>query len=123
MTQSTEQAEVVVESPEVFENAAAAVDDGRFLAKARRLASKLPFVRHAVAMWHALKDEATPVGVKAMIAGALLYFVLPVDMVPDFLAGMGFTDDAAVMIATLRAISSHLRPKHYERADETLGAA
>ncbi len=111
---------MVAESPEVFESAAA-VDDGRFLAKARRLAAKLPFVRHAVAMWHAMKDEATPMAAKAMIAGALLYFVMPVDLVPDFLVGMGFTDDAAVMIATLRAMSAHLKPSHYARADETLG--
>lgn len=102
-------------------DSAAAVDEGKFIARARRLASRLPFIRHAVAMWHAMRDDGTPVAAKALIVGALAYFMLPTDLIPDFLAGMGFTDDAAVMIATLRTISTHLKPRHYEKADETLG--
>lgn len=107
-------------SPEVYDNVES-IDEGRFLARARRLAGRLPFVRHGVAMFHALRDDATPIASKALIVGALAYFMLPMDVIPDFLVGLGFTDDAAVMIATLRTISSHLKPKHYERADETLG--
>ncbi len=98
-----------------------AVDERKFLRKARRLASRLPFVRHAVAMWHALGDPATPVTARAVLVGAIVYFVLPADFVPDFLAGLGFTDDAAVMAAALKTIGSYLKPKHYTQAEQSLG--
>lgn len=118
MTESTP-TETVTVAPEVYDSMAA-VDEGKFVRKARRLAARLPFVRHAVAMWHAMRDDATPIAAKALILGAIAYFVLPTDLIPDFIAGMGFTDDAALMLATLKTISSHLEPRHYEKADETL---
>ena len=96
------------------------VDEGKFLRRSRKLAAKLPFVRHAVAMWHSMQDAETPVAAKALIIGAIAYFMMPVDMLPDFLAGFGFTDDAAVMVATLKTIGSYLKPKHYDLADESL---
>lgn len=43
------------------------------------------------------------------IVGALLYFVMPVDLIPDAIAGLGFIDDAAVIAWTLRAIRTDLR--------------
>lgn len=112
--------ESVEREPEVYDGESA-VDEGVFFEKARSLAAKLPFVRHAVAMWHALRDDATPLAAKAVIVGAVAYFVLPTDFVPDFVAGFGFTDDAAVLAAALRAIGKYLRPEHYGQADETLG--
>ena len=41
----------------------------------------------------------------SMAVGALIYFVNPVDAVPDFLLGIGFVDDASVLamvVASLR---------------------
>lgn len=32
-----------------------------------------------------------------MVAGALLYFLTPLDLIPDFIPGLGLTDDAAVV--------------------------
>lgn len=32
-----------------------------------------------------------------LIVAALLYFVLPIDVIPDFVVGLGFVDDAAVL--------------------------
>jgi uncharacterized membrane protein YkvA (DUF1232 family) len=71
-------------------------------------------------MWHSMHDERTPMAAKGLILGAITYFMLPTDLVPDFLAGLGFTDDAAVMIATLKTIGSYLRPEHYREAEVTL---
>jgi uncharacterized membrane protein YkvA (DUF1232 family) len=36
--------------------------------------------------------------------------------VPDVFAGLGFTDDAAVLAAAIAAVSRHLQPKHRQRA-------
>lgn len=98
----------------------AEVDERKFVRRIRRVASKVPFARHAVAMWHSMQDERTPIAAKGLILGALAYFMLPTDLIPDFLAGLGFTDDAAVMIATLKTISSYLKPEHYREAEVTL---
>lgn len=88
----------------------------RFWAKLRTVLGKIPFAEDAVAAFYCATDPATPTRVKAVLFGALAYFVLPTDMMPDFIAVLGFTDDAAVLMAAVQAVRSHLRPDHYERA-------
>ena len=63
-----------------------------FLAKARRHFGQIPMARQAVAMYFCLADP-TPRWVKAIVAAALAYFVLPLDAIPDFLpfVGLGTT--------------------------------
>jgi uncharacterized membrane protein YkvA (DUF1232 family) len=55
-----------------------------------------------------------------MMLAALAYFVMPVDVVPDFIAGLGFTDDAAVFAALVAVLGRNLKPKHREAAQEDL---
>ena len=45
-----------------------------------------------------------PIGTIAAIAGALLYVLTPIDFIPDFIAGVGLVDDAAVVRACLRLV-------------------
>ena len=52
--------------------------------------------------------------------GALAYFVVPTDMIPDFIAAFGFTDDAAVFYAALRMVAPHIQDRHRDRARGTL---
>ncbi|MNO04345.1 hypothetical protein D3C81_2253460 [compost metagenome] len=52
--------------------------------------------------------------------GALAYFVMPVDAIPDVLAGIGFTDDAAVIAAVLATLGAHLKPRHHDQAAQAL---
>jgi uncharacterized membrane protein YkvA (DUF1232 family) len=113
---TTEEVRIV---PEVYDSMEE-VDERKFIRRIRRVAERVPFARHAVAMWHAMRDERTPVAAKGLILAAIAYFMLPTDLIPDFLAGLGFTDDAAVMIATLKTISSYLKPEHYREAEITL---
>ena len=49
---------------------------------------------------------------KTTLIGALAYFVLPVDVIPDVLPVLGFTDDAAVLATTIKLVASHIRPEH-----------
>jgi uncharacterized membrane protein YkvA (DUF1232 family) len=56
--------------------------------------------------------------VKGMIGAALAYFALPVDAVPEaLLLGLGFTDDAAVILATLRTVSNYVTDEHRDQAE------
>ncbi len=89
--------------------------------KIRATLGKAPFVEDAVAAYYCAIDANTPLYVKALTMGAVAYFVAPADVIPDFIAGLGFTDDAAVLVAAIKAIGSHLRPEHRERAREALG--
>src|SRR5690606_22094586 len=70
--------------------------------KLRAVAAHVPFAEDAVAIYYCSLDRATPVRVRMAILGALAYFVLPTDAIPDFLPIAGFTDDAAVLAATLQ---------------------
>ena len=63
------------------------------LAKA---AEKIPFLEELVAAYYCALDPQTPSRVRAILLAALAYFVLPLDSIPDFIVGFGFTDDMAV---------------------------
>jgi len=52
--------------------------------------------------------------------GALAYFVLPFDAIPDMLPLVGFTDDAAVLLTALRMVAGHMRAEHREAARAAL---
>lgn len=91
-----------------------------FWRKLAGVASSIPFAQQAAAAYFCALDPETPTRAKAILLGALAYFILPVDLVPDFVAGLGFTDDAAVMFAALNVLGAHLRQRHYEQADQAL---
>ena len=87
-----------------------------FWPKIRKVAAHVPFASDALAVWFCARDEETPVAAKGMMLAALAYFVLPVDAIPDFIAGVGYTDDAAVFVAMLSIVGKNLKPKHREAA-------
>jgi len=57
---------------------------------------------------------------KGMILAALAYFVMPVDAIPDVIAGLGFTDDAAVFAALMAIIGKNLKPRHKVAAQQDI---
>ena len=93
----------------------AAVRDG-FWPKLRRTLGRVPFSEDAVAAFHCATDRATPLAIRATLFGALAYFVLPLDAVPDFMLGLGFADDAAVIAAAITAAKVHITDAHRARA-------
>jgi len=84
-----------------------------FWPKLRSTASRIPFAGQALAAWYATQDPQTPLG-------ALAYFVMPVDAIPDIFAGIGFTDDAAVIAAVLATLGAHVKRRHHEQAETAL---
>jgi uncharacterized membrane protein YkvA (DUF1232 family) len=87
-----------------------------FWAKLTRVAAQLPFAEDLLAAYYCAFDRATPLQVKAALVGALAYFVLPFDGVPDVLPLLGYSDDAAVLVTALRIVSDHVRPEHRDAA-------
>jgi len=87
-----------------------------FWRKAARVAAKLPFAEDLLAAYYCAFDQTTPFQVRAALVGALAYFVLPFDFVPDVLPLLGFTDDAAILLTALRMVAGRLRPEHRDAA-------
>jgi uncharacterized membrane protein YkvA (DUF1232 family) len=92
----------------------------KFWPKLKRFAARLPFAEDLLAAWYCAFDRETPFQVRAALIGALAYFVLPFDAVPDWLPLIGFADDAAVLATALRLVASHMRPAHREAARAAL---
>src|ERR1041384_1056224 len=87
-----------------------------FWQKARQTLGKVPFTEDAVAAFYCATDSATPLPIRATLFGALAYFILPFDAIPDVLLGLGFTDDAAIMVAAFTAARMHITAVHREKA-------
>ena len=87
-----------------------------FFEKARRTLGKVPFTEDAVAAFYCATDSATPLPIRATLFGALAYFVMPFDVIPDFIVGLGYTDDAAILVAAFTAAKVHITEAHRVRA-------
>ena len=92
----------------------------RFWVKLRRFIGKVPFSEDLVACYYCAMDLKTPVRVRAVLLAALAYFVLPTDLIPDFIAGFGFSDDATVLATAIGIVGSHIKEHHRARARTTL---
>jgi uncharacterized membrane protein YkvA (DUF1232 family) len=93
-----------------------------FWAKLRdfALAAGAAVVEKALALYYCALDPETPAWARTIAIGALGYFILPLDAIPDTIPVVGYSDDLGVLIAAMGAITAHIKPEHYERAKETL---
>lgn len=107
--------DLVPYDPDKLKRDQARVERG-FWSKLRRHVRRVPFVEDAAAGYYCALDPATPLQVKAVLFGALAYFVLPIDLVPDVVAWLGFTDDAAVLYAAIRTVTPHIKDRHRAQA-------
>jgi uncharacterized membrane protein YkvA (DUF1232 family) len=92
----------------------------KFFPKLARVLARVPFADELVAVYFCAFDPATPMKAKGILLGALAYFILPIDAVPDIALGLGFTDDLAVLLAAVNVVRSHVSAAHRERARDTL---
>jgi uncharacterized membrane protein YkvA (DUF1232 family) len=91
-----------------------------FWAKFKRLAGRIPFAEVLVAAYYCALDPATPMRVRGMLLAALAYFILPFDIIPDMIAGLGFADDAALLTAVIGLVAAHITPAHRAAAARAL---
>ena len=88
----------------------------QFWDKLRKTLGRVPFMEDAVAAYYCAMDSKTPTYVRAVLLGALAYFIMPFDVIPDIILGFGFTDDASVLVAAIAAVRSALAPEHFDQA-------
>src|SRR5437868_10220469 len=105
--------------PNRFERERASVR-ANFWRKLKRVAAKIPFTEDLLAAYYCAFDRQTPRHVQVALIGALAYFILPFDFVPDFLPILGFTDDAAVLATAIRMVATNIREDHRAAARAAL---
>ena len=86
----------------------------------RKAINRVPFIEEVVAGYYCALDPNTPPRVRGILLAALAYFILPLDTIPDFLMGFGFTDDIAVLTAAFAAVRGNITEVHRTAAREAL---
>jgi len=92
-----------------------------FWKKMLKVAGRIPFAEDAASAFYCATDAQTPWRVRATLLAALAYFITPIDLIPDLIATLGFTDDAAVLMMAISMVSGHIKPKHSDKARKMLG--
>jgi uncharacterized membrane protein YkvA (DUF1232 family) len=89
----------------------------RYLRTAKVL---LQLPTYARLVWGLARDPRTPLGLKALLAGALTYVLTPVDLMPDVIPIIGVADDLTVLLLVLDIFISNapaeVREEHLRRA-------
>src|ERR1700761_4968764 len=89
-----------------------------FWPKIRRVAASIPFAEDAVALWFCALDKETPASTKALLFGALAWFVMPKPFRPRKLPipGLMVADEAAVIAAAIALAKRSIQPRHRDAA-------
>ncbi|MGB0560575.1 MAG: TerB family tellurite resistance protein [Spirulinaceae cyanobacterium] len=96
--------------------------DGRFWKKAKQvtvLAGK-EAIEKSLYLYYVAQRDDVPMRLKVAIFGALGYFILPFDLVPDVMPGVGFGDDFATMATALGAATMYVNSEVKQSAKQKI---
>ena len=85
-----------------------------------KAAKQIPLAEEVVAAYYCALDPKTPAKAKAVLLGALAYFIMPMDAIPDILALVGFSDDIAVLTLAIATVRSNMTEAHRIAARNSL---
>lgn len=74
----------------------------------------------ALLLYYVATGKEVSVADKAKIYGALGYFILPLDVVPDLAPLVGYTDDLTALLWALHAVWANVTPEVREKAQAKL---
>lgn len=92
--------------------------DDSFWSKLKHFALKAggEVVEKALWLYYAAQQPTTPAWAKTVIYGALAYFILPIDAIPDFIPIAGYTDDLGALATALVTVSMYVTEDVKEQA-------
>jgi len=101
---------------------AGSYSEAGFRSRARRYVRRAGWAvgEPALSLYHTLYEPEVPAWARSVIYGALGYFLTPWDTVPDFIAGVGYSDDLGVLTAALATVAAHVTPEARARARQQL---
>lgn len=96
--------------------------DDNFWNKVVKFAKKAgkDVIEKALLLYYAAQSPETPVWAKTTIYGALGYFISPIDLIPDLMPVVGYTDDLAVLVAAIAAVSAYINDDVRKQAADKL---
>jgi len=96
--------------------------DKKFWNKVASVAKKagIKVIYAALLLYYVLEDPKVSTFDKAKIYGALGYFILPIDLIPDFIPVIGYTDDLAALIWAVHSVWTNITPEMKARAQKQL---
>ena len=77
-------------------------------------------IYYVLLLYYVLIDENTPWEHKGIIIGALGYFILPIDLIPDFIPVAGYADDIAALTACVKTVMDNITPDIKQKAVQKL---
>lgn len=97
-------------------------NDSKLWRKLKKVALKLgrKAVYYVLVLYYVSRDPAVPTSLKVKVLGALGYFILPLDFIPDIVLGLGFTDDLAALAWALFTMRKYVTPEIEKKARERL---
>ena len=86
--------------------------ESSFWDKVKKFASKAgsKVIYTALKLYYTLQSPDTPAWAKAVIIGALGYFISPVDAIPDVIPVVGYSDDLGVLVAAVATVATQITP-------------
>lgn len=96
--------------------------DNFFWKKIKKIVEKagLKILCYSLVLYHILQKEEVPLKEKSLIIGALGYFILPLDLIPDSFIGVGYTDDISTVLIVLKKCISYIDEDTKIKVYETL---
>ena len=94
-------------------------DDHSLLSKLKSVAAKAgrKVVYNVLLLYYMLTDAHIPLKHKRLIVGVLGYFILPIDLIPDFLPGTGFVDDLLALLYVVKVLHDCITPEIKAKAE------
>lgn len=86
----------------------------------KKMAAYLPGLTESVSMYYAMLDPKVPTVPKLAIAGSLLYFISPIDIIPDTVPVVDQLDDLGVLLSAFKYVHSYINPTHIAQAQNWL---
>ena len=78
--------------------------------KLERVGKKISFAKDVIALFYYMRDPQVSWHRKAIVVAALIYFISPIDAIPDIAPLVGYLDDLGVITALLKFLGSELIP-------------
>ena len=92
--------------------------EGGFWSVVAKVSQKV--AKPALTLYYVLMESSTPTRIKTLIIGALGYLILPVDLIPDFIPVVGWTDDLAALLAVIKMVKDYITPEIERKVEEAL---
>ncbi|HEV8718791.1 MAG TPA: YkvA family protein [Candidatus Binatia bacterium] len=77
-------------------------------------------IERALQLYYAAQDPNTPTWAKGVIYGALGYFIVPADAIPDVVPVVGYTDDLGVLAMAIATVAMYITPQVKQKAKQKM---